>query len=247
MQNYVVLIIVFLSYCKHSYSQISFNTFDISISYANLEQDQRLFEFPKTSSLFEESSSHSKDFEFSVMLRSQLIDHPKYRILLGFGYNQNIHRFLRPYNFQFLSGTNLLIFKSTKRYEKHQLQVSLGFEHNILTFNDFYLYANLNIIPSFNIYKEANLHNRTTNEISGKDDYWGFNFDGFEINPGLGLSFKRFYLQANYRVLNKRTIDPVIFYGSLFNRLPAPFLEQNFDNYNPEKLQLTLGFQISNR
>jgi len=172
------------------------------------------------------------------LLRNKLIDGPNYGVLIGLGYNRNHHRFRRPYNHcayqkdPFCS----LILLTTSNYKKHQLQVPLGLEQNLISLGDARLYLNLNIVPAFNLFYNANGPHLSKLR---------FRFDGFEINPGAGLSFKRFYFQVNYRVLNRRRIDPVIFFDVLFNQTPTPFLEQTFDDYNPEKLQFTLGYQIT--
>ena len=70
-----------------------------------------------------------------------------------------------------------------------------------------------------------------------------FDFYSVEVNPGLSFELGRFELDLNYRVLQFKKIDKILFNHLLYD-FGNPRATQVFETYNPFKLWFSVGYKL---
>lgn len=202
------------------------------------EQDRRLFDFPDAEGIIEREDSDT-DIETHLYIQKKLIGWWRMDFSTGLGYMRYQTKFSRPVNHNYFTQDNTRPLIHIEKYVIHKLSVPASL--NAYLHKNESIFLNLTGWASFNINKR--LASKPNSNFGG--NRFKLDFNGLELNPGLGFRASRFQVQLNYRVLHFYKIDGVIFNDILFNTQNPPFLEEKYESRNLDKVWLTVGYHLT--
>ncbi len=241
MKNFNFLIVagcLFLATNAVQSQEIIKNTVaHIGISF--LEQDRRLFEYPNSDDIIENENTEL-DWEANIFMQREWLLSKRLGFNAGVGYSQYHSYFSRPYDKAALTGARIITLEGTYVGHYRIDRLSTPISINCYLTKKRTLFVNLLASSYFNLKKKMK-----DKVFDRKYKRWNFQFNGIEINPGLGFKLKKLTFQCNYRWFNLVRLDRVIFDSSLFNYPNPPFLQKKYDDYNPTKISFTVGYSLS--
>jgi hypothetical protein len=227
---------LFFSYQK-AHSQKLLDNTRVYLGFSFQEQDRRLFEFPHAEEIvaLEESKF---DYETIVYVQKTLLKWWHFGLSTGLGYMRYQNKFTRPINHQYFTGdhTRPLIF--INKYTTHKISIPTSLEFSFDKKERIFL--SLTGWASFNF-------NKRLVSVKKYDNKLKLEFNGLELNPGLGFKASRLRFQINYRALNYYKIDKVILYRILFKDDVDPFLDKKYESTNWDKIWITVGYDLSKK
>jgi len=222
--------------CLHStFGQDILDNTKIFSSVSLLDQDRRLFFFPDAEGVINREKSKF-DWEASIYVQKRIFQLWMLSAWPGFGYSRFQTKFSRPFDHSYFTGEGTQELRHIGSYTIHKLVFPTSIHFSFSKKDAFFL--NLTCIPAFDF-------NKRIKDRSWKRNKWKAEFFGIELNPGIGGKIGRMTFLLNYRYLNIVKLDRVIFNHLLFYTKDPPFLAQTYDDYNPTKVELTIGYDIN--
>lgn len=231
--------LVLLSFTKTHAQKLLDNT-HVYLGFSWQEQDRRLFEEPEAIKIVALENSNL-DYETNLYIQKRIFKIWHFSISTGLGYMRYQTKFSRAIDNNYFEGNG---------HWGHQPLVHIGkyVTHKISTPTslEFYfdkkerIFLNLTGWASFNFNKRL---------VSSQDGKYGnklkLEFNGLELNPGLGFKVSRFIFQFNYRAFNYYKIDKVIYYPSFLNYAPLSFRDKKYESINWDKMWITVGYDLT--
>jgi len=225
-----------------SFGQGVLDNTKIFSSVSLLDQDKRLFFFPHAEEVITNREESKIDWEASVYIQKRIFQLWMLSAWPGFGYSRFQTKFSRPFDHNYFTtttGIGTFDLRYIDSYTIHKLVFPTSIHFSFSKKDAFFL--NLTCIPAFDFNKRI----RSLPNREWKHNKWKAEFFGIELNPGIGGKIGRMTFLLNYRYLNIVKLDRVIFNHLLFYTKDPPFLAQTYDDYNPTKVELTIGYDIN--
>ena len=206
----------------------------LSIEFGLQKHDKRLFDYPyyPKKDLLESQPESYGTYQFGISAVRKMLYQGRIEIYAGGGLSSELSTFNRPFDLNYRHAVGPDILLTTDRYFQNLLQLPI--RTKLIVFK--HLGLSLELLPQFNFLAIAGHKPKSFS-------WWMFDFYSVEVNPGLSFELGRFELDLNYRVLQFKKIDKILFNHLLYD-FGNPRATQVFETYNPFKLWFSVGYKL---
>lgn len=223
-------------------SQSFLEDLTLSASYAYESVDDRIVSV---------ADEGEKVYQWSVGVNKTIWETRRWEMVMGLGYSKrNIQynrEFYRCYfglnSFGGHCAINNGLGVPLKSYNSHIIQLPVDFNFYPFGLSNLKGFITMKILNGVAINRHVTTLRRTAQESKSIIEW-----EGLEVNPGVGIDIEGVRVQVNYRLLHLRPYDPVFFAtkkveGIDFTNGDPPY-KGKLNTYNPFKLWLSMGYRL---
>ncbi|WP_236975490.1 hypothetical protein [Membranihabitans maritimus] len=221
-------------------SQSFLEDLTLSASYAYESVDDRIVSV---------ADEGEKVYQWSVGVNKTIWETRRWEMDMGLGYSKRLVQYDRSFNRCYFGATGfgvhclneIYIPMKTYRSDLITTPVNLYF-YPLAKREKWSPYLNVFLLNGIAFHRKV----EATGDRS--EQKWEAEWEGLEVNPGIGIRFGRFHAGINYRLLHFRPYDPVFFNTKkaegLEDYVGDPPYKGELNNYNPFKLWLSMGYRL---
>lgn len=216
-----------------------FYNWRLSTYFAFEQHDKRLYEWPQKELHLANHPEEFGTYWYGISLSRNILESDFFQLSVGLGYATEIQTFVRPFSLApFADPPYPRVGVYTKNYKIKHLQIPVNYNFQLL--KDVRLGVEGMIDFSFFKYPRPQLYS----PVTFKKFLW--DFYSLSLFPGIDINMGRWHFRFDYRILQLKKIDKVIFNGLLFDntRPPDPRTDDLYETHNPAHMRFTLSYDF---
>ena len=224
---WVIQLFIFTSFC---FSQNKANL-DVEVLFGIQKNDKRFW----GQSAYQDQQKGWGTYHFGIRVNNHWRKDQKVSFKTGIGFSQELRTYRQPFDHCFDTPgepcTEILM--TLDNYQIYMVQTPIQLKYEFI--EDFSL--GFLVMPQFDYFKVVR-----ANDIPFSDFKIGLY--SIEFSPTVDMNMGKWMVSLGYRLFDLKRVDNVYLYGGNFTRENPDYLDQTFDDFNPNKWFLTLGFKL---
>jgi hypothetical protein len=216
----------------------------VKAGFSSFAPDDRSFPFAPWLDEWFASASYSNDKEYCLLFEKRILRAGKLESGIGIGYSLRRSNFPTVINqFYFYDFFHLRGY-IVKEYYTHSALLPFSSSYRLIEAKQSKLSVGIFVVNTFSFRKDL----RSLFGVSEKFSKTSFELRNIELYPNMSYQFRQFHASIGYRLINFNRADRAIF--SVYNlpdSISKIYAETPYDFYNPTKIWLILGYDLSPR